>query len=218
MSFKKHIALLALLTLTSSLLFNKAEARGVTLLEHSDGTSVSIDSLVKKLPNGTYEDLIKNQPDGTFTDTYKVYRDDIVLKWRPYFAKDTQSQKEGFYKVSHLYKKARYADGSTGSEEFISLVSYQTARSQILNAIEFAQKLLSLENNELVKIQISKTYKNNALVDEKINLLTDKENKKYSFKKEIQDANDFVTENIKDINGKILKVVTYNGLPIDLMN
>ncbi len=218
MSFKKHIALLALSTLTSSLLFNKAEARVVTLLEHSDGTSVSIDSLVKKLPDGTYEDLNTKQPDGTYTDTFKVYRDDIVLKWRPYFAKDTKSQKEDFYKVSHLYKKARYADGSTGSEEFISLVSYQTARSQILNAIEFSQKLLSVENNNPVTIQVSRTYKNNMVIDEKINLLTDKETKKYSFLKDTQDTNEFITENIKDKNGKILKVITYKNLPIELID
>ena len=206
MSFKKHISLLALSTLTSSFLFSEAEAKVIPLTEYSDNTPVNI------------EDLEKKQPDGTITNTYKVYRDDIVLKWRPYFAKDTKSEKEGFYKVSHLFKKARYADASVGSEEFIALASYLTARAQILNAIEFTQKLLGVENNDLLTILVSRTYKNNAVIDERITLETSKENKKYSFKKEIQDANDVVTENIKDKDGKTLKVITYKGLPIDLIN
>jgi hypothetical protein len=206
MSLKKHISLIVLLTLSSQSFFNKATAKVLPLIEFSDGTPMNI------------EDLVKKYPDGTFTDTFKAYRDDIVLKWRPYFAKDTKSDKEGFYKVSHLFKKARYVDGSVGLEEFIVLVSYPTARAQILNAIEFTQKLLSVENNELVTIQVSRTYKNNAVVDERISLETNKENKKYSFKKENQDANDVVTENIKDKDGKTLKVITYKGLPIDLIN
>ncbi len=213
MSFKKHIVLLALSTLTSPLFFNKAEARVIPLSDEV-GSKPEDPYYFLAIPN---KDATKT-PDGTYTDTFKVYRDDIVLKWRPYFAKDTKSQKEDFYKVSHLYKKARYADGSTGSEEFISLVSYQTARSQILNAIEFSQKLLSVENNNPVTIQVSRTYKNNMVIDEKINLLTDKEIKKYSFLKDTQDTNEFITENIKDKNGKILKVITYKNLPIELID
>ena len=213
MSFKKHISLLVLSTFTSPLFFNKAEARVIPLSDEV-GSKSEDPYYFLAIPN---KDATKT-PDGTITNTYKAYRDDIVLKWRPYFAKDTKSQKEDFYKVSHLFKKARYVDGSMGSEEFIALLSYPSARAQILNAIEFAQKLLSVENNDLVTIQVSKTYKNNAVVDEKINLLTNKENKKHSFLKDTQDTNEFITESIKDKNGKILKVITYKNLPIELID
>ncbi len=215
MSLKKHISLIALATLTSNLLLNKSDARVIPL---SDEVGSKSEDPYYFLANPN-KDATKT-PDGTYVETFKIYRDELELSWKPYFAKDTKSQKEKLYKVTHIYKKVQYADGKKGSQ-FVLLLEYSTARAQILNAIELTQKLLSFENNDLLTLQLYKTYKDNNLIEQKISILTDKtdkEDKSFSLKKEVDSSTKFFVENIKDKDGKILKVITYKNLPIELIN
>ena len=212
MSLKKHISLIALATLTSNLLLNKSESRVVPFSYEVGSKS---EDPYYFLAN-TKKDATKT-PDGTYVDTFKIYRDELELAWKPYFAKDSKSQKDNFYKVTHIYKKVQYADGKKGSQ-FVLLLEYSTARAQILNAIELTQKLLSFENNDLLTLQLYKTYKDNNLIEQKISILTDKEDKSFSLKKEVDSSTKFFVENIKDKDGKILKVITYKNLPIELIN
>lgn len=200
---KKHYSFLALATLTSNILLNNHLSAKILPL-NEDETSEKAPVVIEK-----------QKADGTYVENVKVLRDEILLNWKPYLSKATFNQKAEYFRITHLYKKINYSNGTNGVQ-IIGLVSYSNTRAQILNAIEFSQKLLSLENNDLVTVQISKTFKNNEIVNEKISLVTNKEDKKLSFEKPTSDS-DVEVVTIKDGTGKSFKVVTYKDLPIDLV-
>ena len=149
---KKHYSFLALAALTSNILLNNNLSAKVLPLFESE------------TPEKAPVIVEEQKADGTYVENFKVRRDEILLNWKPYLSKATFDQKAEFFRITHLYRKVSYPNGSSGVV-IIGLVSYSNTRAQILNAIEFSQKLLSLENNDLVTVQISKTFKNNEIVN-----------------------------------------------------